>query len=150
MKKNFKKTILIAMLASTGAVLCTAAMAQAHCGKGQDDSTCGSRALTGRGIVPLRNQERETPVVNNTTVNQITQVVQPNTYQTASSGYGYHNSSAYASCGGAKVLSGGVACDAGGQTTSVTYTRPEGNGWYGSCLTESGFVTTTAYAVCSN
>lgn len=101
-------------------------------------------------VLPLSMQERETPVVNNTTVQQITQVVQPRTYQTAAGGGGLGNSAAYASCGGATLLSGGVTCDAGGQTTSVTYTQPMGNGWYGSCLTASGWVNTTAYAVCSN
>lgn len=114
--------------------------------------TCDSTNVTilrGVPIVRLVNQERETPVINNIT--QVTQVVQPNTYQTASSGGGFSSSAAYASCGGSTLLSGGVTCDSPAQTTSVTYTQPSGNGWYGSCMTsDAQWVTTTAFAVCSN
>lgn len=141
----FKKPVVAALIALTSALFAGQAFAQA-------DSTTAPRALQGRPIVLLQNQERETPQVTNTTnvTQQITQVVQPNTYQTASSGGGFSSSGAYASCGGSTLLSGGVTCDSGAQTTSVTYTQPSGNGWYGSCLaSDSQWVTTTAFAVCS-
>lgn len=141
---SFKKPAIAVFIAVTGALFAGYASAQA-------DSTSGNRALQGRPIVLLQNQERETPVINNTTVQQITQVVQPNTYQASGYGSGYNAAAAYADCGGGTLLGGGGSCSNGVGLVAVATSQPSGNGWYLVCGAgfQDGIVDATAYAVCS-
>ena len=106
-------------------------------------------ALRGTPIVPLRLQQRETPVVNNIT--QVTQVVQPNTYQTSGSGSGQTTASAYAGCGGGgTLLGGGGSCNDGQGLVAVAVSQPNGNGWSVGCQSLNyNVVYADAYAVCS-
>jgi hypothetical protein len=121
----------------------------------QADSTNTVR-LTGVPIVKLRNQERETPVTNNitNTTNQITQVVQPNTYQVANSSAGNPVAAASVSCGGGTLLGGGGTCnDNITAWSTVSQSYPSGNSWVVQCASENTnprWVFATAYAVCSN
>ncbi len=117
----------------------------------QADSTNTVR-LTGVPIVKLRNQERETPVTNNitNTTNQVTQVVQPNTYQTSGSGSGQTTASAYAGCGGGTLLGGGGSCNDGQGLVAVANSQPNGNGWSVGCQSLNyNVVYANAFAVCS-
>jgi len=118
-----------------------------------DDSTAGSRALAGRGIIPLKNQERETPVTNNitNTTNQITQVVQPNTYQVSGYGQGPTTAQAWANCGGGTLLGGGGSCTDNSGLVAVGSSEPSGNSWVIGCQSLNyRQVYATAYAVCSS
>lgn len=107
-------------------------------------------------LLPLALQERETPVVNNTTqvtqnvTQQVTQVVQPNTYQVSASGVGNTTSSAFADCGGGTLLGGGGSCNDNQGLVAVAASQPNGNGWYVGCQSLN-YVTvqSNAYAVCS-
>lgn len=109
-------------------------------------------------ILPLSMQERETPVVNNTTqvtqnvTQQVTQTIQPDTYIASGGGNGYNAAAASADCGGGGVmLSGGGSCENGVGLVAVAASQPNGNGWYLSCGAgfQNGTVFATAYAVCS-
>lgn len=128
--------------------ICIAAITPLHA-QFQDSAT-GSRALSGRGIIPLKNQERETPVTNNIT--EVTQVVQPNTFVASGSGLGYNSAQAYAACGGGNVLlGGGGSCSNGQGLVSIATSQPNGNGWLIACGAgfQDGMVQATAYATCS-
>ncbi len=103
-------------------------------------------------ILPLSMQERETPVTNNitNTTNQITQVVQPNTYQASGSGSGQTNAQAVASCGGGTLLGGGGSCNDGFGLVAVASSEPSGNSWVIGCSSLNyRWVNATSYAVCS-
>lgn len=109
-------------------------------------------------LLPLALQERETPVVNNTTqvtqnvTQQITQTIQPDTYVASGGGSGYNSAAASADCGdGGVMLSGGGSCENGQGLVAVAASQPNGNGWYLSCGAgfQDGPVNATAYAVCS-
>jgi hypothetical protein len=115
----------------------------------QADSTSGNKALRGRPVLPLQNQERETPVTNNIT--QVTQVIQPNITQVSASGSGFRFGHAYASCGGGTVVGGGGYCDAANGYASMPTSQPNGNGWQVVCdAFQGGNVTAVAVATCSN
>lgn len=145
MTSVFKKPTFVALFALSSALFTGHVFAQA-------DSTSGNRALQGRPIVLLQNQERETPQVTNTTnVTQlVTQVVQPNTYQANGSGAGWRFASAYADCGGATLLGGGGSCWAPQGFTVLATSQPNGNGWLVSCdTTKDQDNYASAYAICS-
>jgi hypothetical protein len=120
--------------------------------------TCGhvsAPRMTGSFVVPLVNQERETPVVNNITnvTQQVTQVVPFNTYLALASGGGTTSSAAYADCGGGKLVSGGVECrDGSGAHVAPRISRPNGNGWYAAChsIFAGGAVSTNVTAICTS
>lgn len=117
----------------------------------QSDSTNTVR-LTGVPIVKLRNQERETPVTNNitNTTNQITQVVQPNTYQVSGSGSGPTTAQAWANCGGGTLLGGGGSCTDYTGLVAVGSSEPSGNSWVVGCQSLNyNQVYANAYAICS-
>lgn len=155
MKTGFKKTMAAAALALTGLLPIGQAFAQA-------DSTTGNGALNWRALVPLYSQERETPVVNNTT--QVTQNV---TQQLISSGMdgAYTNTSgwngggagtwevaSYASCNGGKVVSGGGQCtDFTTSWSRLKSSYPSGNGWVAVCAADgasNGAIYAAAEVVC--
>lgn len=116
----------------------------------QADSTSGNRALQGRGIVPLQNQERETPVINNNSTTNVTQVVQPRTYQVSGQGSGQTTAQAYADCGGGTLLGGGGTCNDLNGLVAVAGSQPSGNSWVIGCQSLNyKVVFATAYAVCS-
>jgi hypothetical protein len=120
--------------------------------------TCGhvsAPRMTGSFVVPLVNQERETPVVNNITnvTQQVTQVVPFTTYAVLAYGAGNTSSAAYASCGGGKLVSGGVTCsDYSGAHAAPRISEPSGNGWYAACHSISSGTTvhTKVTAICSS
>ncbi len=146
MKSVFKKLIIVTTVALTGMLLAGQAFAQA-------DSTVGNGALNWRAIIPLYAQERETPVVNNNTTQQITQqitqVVQPNTYTESGSGSGWRQAAAYAGCGG-PLLGGGGSCWAPQGFTVLATSQPSGNGWYVVCdTTKDQDNYASAFAICS-
>lgn len=117
----------------------------------QADSTNTVR-LSGVPIVKLRNQERETPVTNNitNTTNQVTQVVQPNTYQVSGAGSGPTTAAAWANCGGGTLLGGGGSCTDNLGLVAVGSSEPSGNSWVIGCQSLNyNYVFATAYAVCS-
>lgn len=124
------------------------------CGQGQDDSTCGNGALNGyTPKIPLKYQERETPVVNNVTntTNQITQVVQPNITTSSGSGDGIRFANAYAGCGSAVMVGGGGTCEAADGYASMPTSQPNGNGWQVVCdAFNGGYVIARVWATCSN
>lgn len=138
MKKLIILSVAIAAISFTGLAL------------SQADSTSGNRALQGRGIVPLQNQERETPVINNNTTQQITQVVQPRTFQVSGQGSGQTTAQAYADCGGGTLLGGGGSCNDLNGLVAVAASQPSGNSWVIGCQSLNyNRVFATAYAVCS-
>ena len=111
---KFTKTILDTVIAATSVLLTSAAFAQA-------DSTTGNRALTGRGIVPLANQERETPVVNHNSY--ITQTVGLSGRVFQVGGWDW------ATCpGGSTLISGGGYC-----STAIEASERSGNSWHIKC-----------------
>lgn len=104
-------------------------------------------------VLPLSMQERETPVTNNitNTTNQITQVVQPNTYRVSGSGTGPTTASAWANCGGGTLLSGGGSCTDFTGLVAVGSSEPSGNAWVIGCQSLNyRQVFATAYAICSS
>lgn len=141
-----KSKVKLTALATIAILACCAFSLQATA---QADSTSGNKALRGRPVVPLQNQERETPVTNNIT--QVTQVSSgmDGAYSSQSANGGYSVASAYASCGGGKVVSGGVSC--GGYAVAIA-SEPNGNGWYGVCSrtagNENGYVSISTTAIC--
>lgn len=147
MKTGFRKTMVAVALTLTGVL----GMLSVNAAFAQADSTTGNGALNWRAIIPLYAQERETPVVNNTTVQQITQVVQPNAGTTSAQGSGIHFANAYASCNaGGTLLGGGGSCRAVNGYASMPTSQPSGNGWQIECdAFEQGYVVATAYANCS-
>lgn len=123
------------------------------CGRGFDDSTCGNGAGRGTPQIPLKYQERETPVVNNVTntTNQITQVVQPNITTSSGSGDGIRFANAYAGCGSAVMVGGGGTCEAADGYASMPTSQPNGNGWQVVCdAFNGGYVIARVWATCSN
>lgn len=135
----------------TGAAIAAIALFAPINSSAQADSTNTVR-LTGVPIVKLRNQERETPVTNNitNTTNQVTQVVQPNTYQVSGSGQGPTVAQAWANCGGGTLLGGGGSCNDGQGLVAVGSSEPSGNSWVIGCQSLNYYqVYATAYAVCS-
>ena len=136
--QNYSKHLLTAL----ALVMSSAAFAQADSGD--------VPPLRGNPrVLPLSMQERETPVVNNTTVQQITQTM--NTYSQTSSGWsGGQVSDAYASCGSNKLLSGATGCNGNGGFAGVMANHQNGNGWYGSCsaLYPAFQPTTTVTVIC--
>jgi hypothetical protein len=102
MKSMKLHTVCLVVVSASAVLFGSSAMSQS------DSSNVP--ALRGTPIVPLRLQQRETPVVNNIT--QVTQVSSgmDGAYQSQSSNGGYSIAAAYASCGGGKVVSGGVSC----------------------------------------
>jgi hypothetical protein len=138
MKKLIILSVAIAAISFTGLAL------------SQADSTSGNRALQGRGIVPLQNQERETPVINNNSTTNVTQVVQPRTYQVSGQGSGQTTAQAYADCGGGTLLGGGGTCNDLNGLVAVAGSQPSGNSWVIGCQSLNyKVVFATAYAVCS-
>lgn len=145
MTSVFKKPAITALIVLSSVLFAGQAFAQA-------DSTTANRALQGRPLVLLQNQERETPQVTNTTnVTQlVTQVVQPNTYQSSGSGSGWRVASAYADCGGATLLGGGGSCWAPQGFTVLATSQPNGNGWLAVCdTTKDQDNYASSYAICS-
>lgn len=137
----FAKTVFSGLICASGFLIASASFAQA-------DSTSGNRALQGRGIVLLQNQERETPVVNNLT--QVTQVVQPNIGTTYGTGDGIRFANAYADCGNGTLLGGGGVCQAADGYASMPTSQPNGNGWQVICdAFQGGYVVAQATAKCS-
>lgn len=115
------------------------------------DSTCGSGALRGTPKIPLKYQELQemgSPIVNSVT--NVTQVVQPQTYQVTNSAYGQTTAGASVDCGGGTLTGGGGTCNDNSGLVAVAASQPNGNGWYVGCqsLNYQG-VTATVYAVCS-
>jgi hypothetical protein len=136
--QKFKKLALIGF-----AIVAVSAYAQFQ------DSTTGTNALRG---VPVIQQKylpaQPTPVVNNIT--QVTQVVQPNTYQASGSGEGNTTAAAWANCGGGTLLGGGGSCTDNLGLVAVGSSEPSGNSWVVGCQSLNyNYVYATAYAVCS-
>jgi hypothetical protein len=99
--------------------------------------------------LPLALQERETPVTNIT--NQVTQVVQPNTYQVNGTGSGQTTATAQADCGGGKLLGGGGTCQDNQGLVAVAGSSPSGNSWVIGCQSLNYKpVFATATAICSS
>ena len=122
------------------------------CGRGFDDSTCGNGAGRGTPQIPLKYQERETPVVNNVTntTQQVIQIVQPNTFQVSGSGAGQTTATAQADCGGGTLLGGGGTCSDGQGLVAVAGSSPVGNSWVIGCQSLNYKpVFATANAICS-
>lgn len=119
-----------------------------------DDSSAGSRALTGRGIIPLKNQERETPVTNNitNTTQQITQVIQPTITKATGSASGFRFATAWANCSpGTTLVGGGGSCSADNGYAAMPTSQPNDNSWQVICdAFQGGNVTANAWATCSN
>lgn len=147
--KSLKTTVKNGSIAA----ICAFALTSAPLHAQFDDSTAGSRALSGRGIVPLKNQERETPVTNNitNTTNQITQVIQPIITTESGSASGLRFATAWANCGGAKLVGGGGSCSADNGYAAMPTSQPNGNSWQVICdAFQGGFVTANSWATCSN
>ena len=151
--KSLKKTVKYGSIAA----ICAFALTSAPLHAQFDDSTAGSRALSGRGIVPLKNQERETPVTNNITnttqqvTQQITQVVQPNVSTASGSAYGNRFATAWANCGSGTLLGGGGSCSADNGYAAMPTSQPNGNSWQVICdAFQGGNVAANAWATCSN
>ena len=107
-------------------------------------------------LLPLALQERETPVVNNTTqvtqnvTQQVTQVVQPNTYQVSGYGSGPTTAQAWANCGGGTLLGGGGSCTDYSGLVAVGSSEPSGNSWVTGCQSLNyNQVYAASYAICS-
>lgn len=142
--KSMKLHITCLVVASASTIFCSSAISQS------DSSNVP--ALRGTPIVPLRLQQRETPVVNNitNTTNQVTQVVQPNTYQVSGSASGPTTAQAFANCGGGTLLGGGGSCTDYQGLVAVGSSEPSGNSWAVGCQSLNyNYVFATAYAVCS-
>lgn len=142
MKSMKLRTVCLVVASASALLFGSSAMSQS------DSSNVP--ALRGTPIVPLRLQQRETPVVNNIT--QVTQTIQPDTYVASGGGSGYNIAAANADCGGGGVLlSGGGSCENGQGLVAVASSQPNGNGWYLVCGAgfQDGPVNATAYAVCS-
>lgn len=138
-----KSTSIIASIFFTTAFFSTVP-AFAQC-----DSSC-IPPLRGQPILPLRLQERETPNINNITTNQITQIVQPNTYQVSGTGAGQTTATAQADCGGGILLGGGGTCSDGQGLVAVAGSSPVGNSWVIGCQSLNYKpVFATASAICS-
>lgn len=138
-----KKLIYTAAVLSS--IVCGSVFAQA------DSSDVPPLRGTPR-VLPLAMQERETPVTNNitNTTQQITQVVQPNTYQVSGNGSGPTTAAAWANCGGGTLLGGGGSCNDGQGLVAVGSSQPSGNSWVIGCQSLNyNYVWATAYAVCS-
>lgn len=107
-------------------------------------------ALRGTPIVPLRLQQRETPVVNNIT--QVTQIISPTTYQNSGSAGGIGLATAAVGCNGSdSLVGGGGSCSDGAGLVAIASSVPyTSNGWYIGCQSLNGNpLTATVYAVCS-
>lgn len=124
------------------------------CGIGQDDSTCGT-PLRGTPKIPLKYQELQemgSPVINNitNTTQQITQVVQPNTFKVSGTGSGQTTATAQADCGGGTILGGGGTCNDDQGLVAVAGSSPVGNSWVIGCQSLNYKpVFATATAICS-
>ena len=120
------------------------------CGIGQDDSTCGSRALSGTAKIPLKNQELQViPPANVTNVTNVTQIVQPNTYKVSGTGSGQTTATAQADCGGGTILGGGGTCNDDQGLVAVAGSSPVGNSWVIGCQSLNYKpVFATATAIC--
>lgn len=116
----------------------------------QADST-STVPLRGTPILKLRHQERETPVINNSTIQQITQVVQPRTYQIIGTSSGQTTATAQADCGGGGILlGGGGTCQDNQGLVAVAGSSPVGNSWVIGCQSLNYKpVFATANAICS-
>lgn len=145
-KLTVQKCIFSVLLAAAGVV----AHAQAGCGQGFDDSSCGSRALTGIPKIALKNQELQpmgSPVYNT----NVTQVVQPNVTTTSGSASGFRFATAWANCGGGILLGGGGSCRADNGYAAMPTSQPNGNNWQVTCdAFQGGNVVASAWATCSN
>ena len=121
-----------------------------------DDSSTGYRALNGRAEIPLNNQQRETPVVNNIT--QVTQVSSgmEGSYAQSSGWNGGGNGTwiavSSASCGGGKVVSGGGQCnDFVSSWARIQQSYQSGNSWVLVCAAGAageGAIYSNAQVVC--
>lgn len=155
---NFAGKTFATLMLAVAALSSGSAMAQVPAVLGgpacNATGTCDSTDVTvlrGIPIVRLVNQERETPVVNNITnvTQQVTQVVQPNTYEVSNGSGGWNVAAVSVDCGGGKMLSGGGNCSGPG-LTALTISQPNGNGWYARCDgVNDGGVGVSVYAVCS-
>ena len=125
MKSVFTKSILIASIS----------MSLAGYAHAVADSTTGNGALNGTPLIPLKYQERETPVTNNitNTTQQITQVIQPSISTSYGVGDGFRFANAYAGCGGAVMVGGGGTCQAADGYAAMPTSQPNGNGWQVVC-----------------
>lgn len=70
-----KSVTSIFKTAAIASVLSVLAAGSAFAQQAGCDSTCGSRSLRGTPIVPLANQERETPQITNNSTTNVTQLV---------------------------------------------------------------------------
>lgn len=138
MKKLIILSVAIAAISFTGLALSQA-----------DSSDVPSLRGTPR-LLPLSMQERETPVINNNSTTNVTQVVQPRTYQVSGQGSGQTTAQAYADCGGGTLLGGGGTCNDLNGLVAVAGSQPSGNSWVIGCQSLNyKVVFATAYAVCS-
>jgi hypothetical protein len=140
-KLSVQKSVLcLVLVAATGAVFAQF-----------DDSSTGPRGLKGRGVIPLKNQELQpmgSPITNN--ISNITQVVQPNTFQVSGTGAGQTTATAQADCGGGTLLGGGGTCSDGQGLVAVAGSSPVGNSWVIGCQSLNYKpVFATANAICS-
>lgn len=152
MNISHRKTILSAVVAALGIFAAGQAMAQA-------DSTTGNGVGNWNAVIPRGHLDLPavpTPIVYQNTyttqqvTQQITQVVQPNTYQVSGSGQGQTTAAAWANCGGGTLLGGGGSCTDGQGLVAVGSSEPSGNSWVIGCQSLNyKVVYATAYAVCS-
>lgn len=140
--KKLAKNIFFGLIVTTS-IVTTSAFAQA-------DST-DVKPLRGHPILPLKYQELQpmgSPITNN--ISNITQVVQPNTYQVSGTGAGQTTATAQADCGGGTLLGGGGTCSDGQGLVAVAGSSPVGNSWVIGCQSLNYKpVFATATAICS-
>ena len=129
--------------------------------------TCGGEsapAMTGNFVVPLANQERE-PMLVGPQGPQGAQGAQgpqgaqgmqgpsalENSFYAYGSMVGAPNATAYASCGAARVVSGGGVCiNYVDYFASMGHSNVAGHGWSGGCISSSGgLVGVQAFALCA-
>lgn len=116
----------------------------------QCDSSC-TVPLRGTPKVKLKNQELQdmgSPIINN--ISNVTQVVQPNTYQATGTGSGQTTATAQADCGNGTLLGGGGTCQDNQGLVAVAGSSPVGNSWVIGCQSLNYKpVFATATAICS-
>ena len=121
----------------------------------QADSTTGNGAGNWNAVIPRGHLDlpaAPTPIVyqNTYTTQQVTQVVQPNTFQVNGTGSGQTTATAQADCGGGTLLGGGGTCSDGQGLVAVAGSSPVGNSWVIGCQSLNYKpVFATANAICS-
>jgi hypothetical protein len=143
--KKINKTILLTVAVMCSFVSIGQALAQA-------DSTTGNRAGNWNAVIPRGHLDlpaQPTPIVNN--ISNITQIVQPNTFQVSGTGAGQTTATAQADCGGGTLLGGGGTCSDGQGLVAVAGSSPVGNSWVIGCQSLNYKpVFATANAICSS